>query len=196
MKGVSYEKLFSLILAVTLMSSMFITANAASNTSPATVTDNNNLIILNDSELLAKADTAVEAMVGEAATYGFFISLKNRQLRGQYYYGDVPFLVDSVKGPMAVGPKITFKTKTTANAKLDFGITKDEIKAHFGVSFTKEEELERVYQFDPIPVGKYLTYKAYVNYSVYDFEVYSLGIYQGMSCYWVPVGIVVEHNLS
>ncbi len=33
------------------------------------------------------------------------------------------------------------------------------------------------------------------RYNVYDFEVYTLGSYTGTSSYWVPVGIVVEHDL-
>lgn len=39
--------------------------------------------------------------------------------------------------------------------------------------------------------GKILSYQAFVNYNVYEFEVYDLGNYQGISNYWTPVGVVV-----
>lgn len=191
------KKLFSLVLALALMSTMFVTASAASSeTMPTTMTVEDNVLVLNDPALLAKADTVVESAVNNAAARGLFITLKNRTLRGQYFYGDVPFLVDSVEGPMATGPKITFKTEATIGANLNLGVSESNIEASFGVSFKEVYSLERVYQFDPIPNGKWLNYKAYTNYSVYDFEVYDFGNYVGTSSYWVPVGIVVEHNLT
>ena len=63
----------------------------------------------------------------------------------------------------------------------------------FGVNFSEEVEVIREYQFDPIPYGKFLTYEAYVNYNVYEFEVYDGNTYVGKSKYWTPVGIVVTH---
>lgn len=86
-------------------------------------------------------------------------------------------------------------TTAKVGANLDLGVSESNIEASFGVDFEESYSLERVYQFDPIPNGKWLTYKAYTNYNVYDFEVYNLGTYVGTSCYWIPVGIVVEHNL-
>lgn len=190
------KKILSLVLTLVLMSSMFVTANAASSdTMPATVTNEVSVLVLNDPVLLEKADTVMAFAVNEAAAQGLFITLKNRSLRGQYYYGDDPFLVDSVEGPMAEGPRITFTTTAKVGANLDLGVSESNIEASFGVDFEESYSLERVYQFDPIPSGRWLTYKAYTNYNVYDFEVYSMGTYKGTSSYWVPVGIVVEHDL-
>lgn len=190
------KKLFSIVLALVLMSTMFVTANAASSdTMPATVTNEANVLVLNDPVLLEKADTVMASAINEAAARGLFITLKNRTLRGQYHYGEDPFLVDSVEGPMKEGPRITFTTTAKVGANLDLGVSESNIEASFGVDFEESYSLERVYQFDPIPNGKWLTYKAYTNYNVYDFEVYNLGTYVGTSCYWIPVGIVVEHNL-
>jgi len=163
---------------------------------PETSSDANELLVLNDQELLAQAETVVESLVEEAATRGLFITLSNRKLMGQFYYGDSPFLVDSVKGPMATGPKVTFTTSSKIGANLDLGVSKSNIEASFGVDFEKSYELERVYQFDPIPSGKWLTYKAYTNYNKYQFDVYLLGTYQGQSRYWVPIGIVVENSVA
>lgn len=175
---------------------MVVTASAASNhTTPATATNADNVLILNDPALLEKADTVMDSAVNNAAQRGLFITLKNRELTGQFYYGDSPFLVDSVEGPMAEGPRITFTTTSKIGANLDLGVSEANIEASFGVNFEESYSLERAYQFDPIPNGKWLTYKAYTNYNVYDFEVYNMGEYVGISSYWVPVGIVVEHDL-
>lgn len=97
---------------------------------------------------------------------------------------------------MSTGPIIVFKTESSVGASLDLGVSKGNIEASFGVDFSKNYSLERTYQFNPIPAGKWLTYKAYTNYNVYDFDVYYLGIHLGTSSYWVPVGIVVEHYLT
>lgn len=190
------KKLLSFVLTLVLMSSMFIPVYAASNDSmPTVMTNEDNVIVLNDPILLAQADAVVASVVNEAATRGVFVTLTNRTLRGQYYYLDEPFLVDSVEGPMSEGPRITFTTEATVGANLNLGVTEANIEASFGVNFERIYTLERVYQFDPIPNGKWLTYKAYTNYNVYDFEVHTLGVYVGTSSYWVPVGIVVEHDL-
>ena len=69
------------------------------------------------------------------------------------------------------------------------------ISASFGVDFSYSEKVTRSYQFDPIPARKWLVYRCYVNYNVYEFDVYSGSQYLGISKYWTPVGIVVEHEL-
>lgn len=71
------KKLFSLVLALALMSTMFVTANAASSeTMPTTMTVEDNVLVLNDPALLAKADTVVESAVNDAAARGLFINIE------------------------------------------------------------------------------------------------------------------------
>ena len=149
---------------------------------------------MNDPALIQKADATIQEDVQIiAARLG--LTLKNRTNTGQFYYGDDPFLADSIQGPMSTGPKLDFETTAKAGFNGDCGVTKGMITASFGVDFSYSEKVTRSYQFDPIPARKWLVYRCYVNYNVYEFDVYSGSQYLGTSKYWTPVGIVVEHEL-
>ncbi|WP_413828543.1 hypothetical protein [Methanobrevibacter sp. UBA46] len=152
-----------------------------------------NTIILNDSALIEKSEKMFPDSVKPEA---IGVTLKNKKLVGQFYYGDNPFLVDSVKGPMATGPKIVFEETASGGVNSEYGVGAGDIETSFGIDINYEETVTRTYQFDPIPKNKFLTYMAYVNYSVYEFDIYSWGSYVGEGTYWIPVGIVIEHDLT
>lgn len=152
----------------------------------------NTTMVMNDPALIAKYEEDFAAMSEQAARLG--LTLKNRTLVGQRYYTDSPFLVDSIQGPMSKGPELEFETKATAGFNGECGVTKGIIEASFGVDFSYEETVTRTFPFDPIPAGKTLTYKCYVNYNLYEFDVYNGSKKLGTSNYWTPVGIVVHHS--
>jgi len=153
--------------------------------------------VTNDPDLINQANTSYQSNM--SARQGLLakgvITLDNRVYKGTRYYSDQPYLSDTIQGPMSTGPKIQFDTSTTAGFNGSCGVTSSMITASFGVNFSKTITVTRTYQFNPIPVGKYLRYSAFVNYAVYDFTVYSDQIKQGTSTYWTPVGIVVTQEL-
>ena len=117
---------------------------------------------MNDPALIQKADATIQEDVQIiAARLG--LTLKNRTNTGQFYYGDDPFLADSIQGPMSTGPKLDFETTAKAGFNGDCGVTKGMITASFGVDFSYSEKVTRSYQFDPIPARKWLVYRCYVK---------------------------------
>jgi len=190
------KKIFASLLSFAIILSISVPAFAAESPSaPSSPSVNSgNVTILNDPALIQKADATIQEDVQiNAARFG--LTLKNRTTAGQFHYGDDPFLADSIQGPMSTGPKLDFETTAKAGFNGDCGVTKGMISASFGVDFSYSEKVTRSYQFDPIPARKWLVYRCYVNYNVYEFDVYSGSQYLGISKYWTPVGIVVEHEL-
>lgn len=191
------KRIMVLMLSLLMLTGLGTTAFAAEAPEMRTQAPNvktvesENVTVLNDPALIAKNEELPDAV---PALFG--LTLKNRVRVGEGYYMDEPFLVDNIQGPMQTGPEIEFESKSTAGFNGECGVSKGDIKAAFGVNFSHEETVTRTYKFDPIPAGKRLVYEAYVNYTIYEFEVYSGSIYLGKSQYWVPVGIVVRHHLS
>lgn len=187
-----FKKLLSVVFTGIMVVSMGTGVFAAQSAPDTTAVSNENVIVLNDPALLDKSD-AITSSPGEAQWGG--LTLMNRKLIGQRYYSDSPFLVDSIEGPMGTGPQIEFETKETAGFNGECGVSMGDIEASFSVDFSREQTVRRTYQFDRIPAGKYLTYEAFVNYNVYEFDVYDGYTYLGKSQYWTPVGIVVNHDV-
>lgn len=156
-----------------------------------------NIIVINDPELVAQAENPIvpSSIDPDPVDGRSGYVLKNRTLLGQYYYGDQPFLADKVKGPMDEGPELEISTKATAGYNIGFGLSSSLISSTFGVNFSYEYSLTRIFKFNSIPAGRTLEYRAFVNYSVYQYDIYSGGVKQGTGKYWVPVGIVIDQNL-
>lgn len=109
------KKILSAVLALAMVACMSITVFADGvicepEDMPNTVAENNRTtVVLNDETLIEKADQFVETNDEIACYAGLTIS--NRKLVGQRYYSDEPFLVDSINGPLATGPTLTFETE-------------------------------------------------------------------------------------
>lgn len=177
--------------------------------------ENTRIIVLNDPVLMKEADEAANRYAKSLeeqlnnlngnSDFKVIVESENNSkssliltglvLEGQFYYGDNPYLVDTIYGPMSTGPKITFYNESKSQYNGEFGVEAWMITAKFGVNFSTVHSLTRDLQFDPIPAGKRLTYKAYTNYNKYKFYVYNGSAYYGISRYWTPVGIVVHQNL-
>lgn len=190
------KKLLAAILSFAMILSVSASAFAAEITpAPSSYSVNSSTVtVLNDPILIERAEATIPEDI-QAAAARLGLTLKNRESIGQRYYDDQPFLADSIQGPMSKGPVLTFETTASAGFNGECGVTKGLISATFGVDFSVSETVTRTYTFDPIPKGKWLKYKCYVNYNVYEFEVYSGSVYIGTSKYWTPVGMVVEHEL-
>lgn len=199
-KVINMKKILSFILALIMIFAISATAFADNIQSgamqaPTAISVNTDTVtIINDPELLAKANEEVEEAEVTAANSN--LTLKNKVLVGQRYYSDSPFLADSIRGPMSVGPTLTLSTKATAGYNGECGVSADLITAKFGVNFSYEETVTRTFTFDPIPKNKTLTYRCYVNYNVYQFDVYNGSEKVGTSQYWTPVGIVVTQSIG
>lgn len=190
------KKFLASILALVMILSVSASSLAAEITPAPSSHSTNSATSVNliDPVLFQKAEAAFQENIQERAAL-FGLTLKNRDLIGQRFYSDEPFLVDSIEGPMSIGPDLTFETTAKAGADGELGVSKGLISATFGVDFSVTETVTRHYVFDPIPAGKFLVYKCYVLYNVYEFEVYSGSEYLGTGKYWTPVGIHLEHDL-
>ena len=187
------------IMVMGMSTSVFAEESIQESSSPSTISKNtSNTIVLNDEGLIDELENFKSFESDIQARFG--IELKNSELRGQYYYGDTPFLVDSIEGPMSVGPVIEFEDSVSGgvntSAGVSVGVDSSNVEASFGVDVSATKTVTKTYTFDPIPSGKWLTYEAYVNYSVYDYDIYLWGEYKGTGAYWIPVGIVVKQDLS
>lgn len=150
------------------------------------------ITVVNDPTLVANANTMA---VQPESTNGL-VTLENNVFSHYAYYGDQPFVVDQCYGPLATGPKITLTTSETAGYDGSLGVTAADITASFGVNFSTSWNLSREIQFDPVPAGKVLQYSAFVNYSVYNYDViFGGGTLLGTGSYWVPIGIVITQVL-
>lgn len=177
---------------------------------------NTKLFVINDPQLLKEADEIVnkyaqsleerlnvlggknnfKIIVEVENTLRSSLILTNLVLEGNFHYGDRPFLVDTIYGPMSTGPKITFYNEAKSGYSGTLGVEAWMITANFGVNFSTVHSITREFQFDAIPSGKKLTYKAFTNYNKYRFYVYNGSNYYGISHYWTPVGIVIKQSLN
>ena len=160
---------------------------------------NDNVVVLNDPELLQMFESTGALLSTDPDPepgpnpHQPEITLTNRVLVGERYYGDQPFIVDSLQGPL-VKPSFELVTSSTCGWNADVSISKSLISATFGVNFSKEYSLKRTITFGDVAAGETLIYRAYVNYCVYQYDILTDGVKTGTGRYWTPVGIVVTQS--
>ena len=194
-----FRKLLTTILIALTMVGMSTTVMASEEVKPYAAPSevagsNESFIVSNDPELLAQNQRIFDEVEVKAARAG--LTLKNRVLTGQYFYGDQPFLVDSIEGPMKEGPVLTLEGSSKRGFSGECGVGAADIELSFGVDFEETITVTRRFQFHPIPARKVLTYRPFINQNVYEFDVYRGSTYLGTSKYWAPVGIVVQQEIK
>lgn len=190
---------FTMCLALVLMLALFtIPAHAATVDQPTVapeepVVASDNVLYVIDPELLKMEGNGCVPLVvdpdpidGRTGVY-----LKNCVYTGEYYYKDSPFEQAIISGPKSSYLKpISYNTKANWNA--GYSVTDSMITNTFGVNFNKTYSLNTTLQLSNIPAGKSVTYKCFVLYNVYQFDIYHNEVAVGTGKYWIPVGIRIE----